>query len=273
MRLPPPHLWGMTQSMPALFVSHGSPMIVLDQSPARAFLEALGPELLRPKAILAVSAHFETAEPTLTAAAKPAMIYDFGGFPEPLYRMNYPAPGGPDLAARAATLLRDAGFAPRIDASRGFDHGTWTPLKLMYPDADIPIVQLSVQPHRDARWHFALGQALASLRDEGVLIVGSGALTHDLRAFFGRGAPGGSSPQVNAEAFAAWMAETIEAGRVEDVLDWERRAPAALQNHPTPEHILPLFVALGAGGPTRRRIHQSMDHGVLSMDAYAFAAA
>ena len=123
-RLPRRHLSGMTQTMPALFVSHGSPMIVLDESPARTFLEALGPDLPRPEAILVVTAHFEAAEPTLTDAAKPAMIYDFGGFPEPLYRMIYPAPGGPELAVRAAGLLRDAGFAPHIDPSRGFDHGT-----------------------------------------------------------------------------------------------------------------------------------------------------
>ncbi|MBT9447642.1 MAG: dioxygenase [Hyphomonadaceae bacterium] len=262
----------MTQPMPALFVSHGSPMIVLDESPARAFLESLGPDLPRPTAILVITAHFEATEPTLTTAAKPAMIYDFGGFPEPLYRMTYPAPGGPDLAAKAAGLLRDAGFSPRVDPSRGLDHGTWTPLKLMYPAADIPVVQLSVQPHRDARWHFALGQALAPLRGEGVLIIGSGALTHDLRAFFGRRAQVASSPEENAEAFATWMADAIETGRVDDVLEWETRAPAALQNHPTPEHVLPLFVAMGAGGPSRRRIHRSMDHGVLSMDAYAFAS-
>jgi 4,5-DOPA dioxygenase extradiol len=259
--------------MPALFVSHGSPMIVLDESPARTFLEALGRDLPRPTAVLVVTAHFEATEPTLTSAAKPAMIYDFGGFPEPLYRMIYPAPGGPTLASKAAELLRRAGFSPHIDPSRGFDHGTWTPLKLMYPAADIPVVQLAVSPRRDARWHFALGEALAPLRDDGVLIVGSGALTHDLSAFFGRRPPGGPSPQAYAEAFAAWMADTIESGRIDEALDWETRAPEALRNHPTPEHILPLFVAMGAGGPSRRRIHRSMDHGVLSMDAYAFASA
>jgi 4,5-DOPA dioxygenase extradiol len=263
----------MTHAMPALFVSHGSPMIVLDESPARTFLESLGPDLPRPNAILVVTAHFEARDPTLTSVAEPAMIYDFGGFPEALYRMVYPAPGEPDLAAKAAELLRGAGFTPRIDPSRGLDHGTWTPLKLLYPSADIPVVQLSVSPERDARWHFALGKALAPLRDEGVLVIGSGALTHDLSAFFGRRPPGGPSPQAYAAAFAAWMAETIEAGRVDEVLAWNTHAPEALRNHPTPEHILPLFVAMGAGGPMRRRIHQSMDHGVLSMDAYAFASA
>lgn len=258
-------------TMPTLFVSHGSPMIVLDQSPTRAFLEQYAPELPRPKAILVITAHFEAAQPTLTAAERPPMIYDFGGFPEPLYRMSYPAPGGPSLAMRAAELLQQAGFAPRIDATRGFDHGTWTPLKLLYPDADIPVVQLSVDPRRDARWHFQLGEALAPLRDEDVLIIGSGSLTHDLYAFFGRRAPGGPSPKDYAAAFAAWMAERIESGRIEEVLDWDVGAPDALRNHPTPEHILPLFVALGAGGPARRRVHEAMDHDILSMDAYAFA--
>lgn len=259
-------------TMPALFVSHGSPMIVLDRSPTRAFLEGYGATLPRPKSILVITAHFETAQPTLTAAAQPPMIYDFGGFPEALYRMNYPAPGAPALAMRAAELLQAAGFAPRIDDSRGFDHGTWTPLKLLYPDADIPVVQLSVSPQRDARWHFQLGEALSPLRDEGVLIIGSGSLTHDLSAFFGGSPPGGPSPKAYAAAFAAWMAEKIGSDRIDDVLDWEVGAPEALRNHPTPEHILPLFVAHGAGGPHRRRIHQAMDHDVLSMDAYAFAS-
>lgn len=259
-------------TMPALFVSHGSPMIVLDQSPTRTFLEGYGPALPRPKAILVVTAHFEAAQPTLTAAAQPPMIYDFGGFPEPLYRMRYPAPGAPALALHIAALLQQAGFAPRTDAARGFDHGAWTPLKLLFPEADIPVVQLSVDPRRDAHWHFTLGEALAPLREEGVLIIGSGSLTHDLSAFFGRRPPGGPSPKDYAAAFAAWMAEKIESGRIEDVLDWEVGAPEALRNHPTPEHILPLFVALGAGGPQRRRVHEGMDHDVLSMDAYAFGA-
>lgn len=263
----------MTETLPALFVSHGSPMIVLDQSPARAFLEGLGPSLPRPKALLVVTAHFEAGAPTLTAAPQPPMIYDFGGFPEPLYRMTYPAPGAPALADKAARLLGLAGFAPRVDPVRGFDHGTWTPLKLMFPDADIPVVQLSVDPRQDARWHYALGQALAPLRDEGVLIIGSGALTHDLRAFFHRAAPGGPDPRVYAKAFAAWMVEAVEQGRIDDVLDWRAKAPEALRNHPTPEHILPLFVALGAGGPRRTRLHHSMDHDVLAMDAYAFGSA
>ncbi|MDZ4776029.1 MAG: class III extradiol ring-cleavage dioxygenase [Alphaproteobacteria bacterium] len=259
--------------MPALFVSHGSPMIVLDQSSTRVFLEGYAATLPRPKAILVVTAHFEAAQPTLTAAQRPPMIYDFGSFPEALYTMTYPAPGAPALAMRAAELLQAAGFAPRTDATRGFDHGTWTPLKLLYPDADIPVGQLSVDPRRNARWHFELGEALAPLRDEGVLIVGSGSLTHDLSAFFGRRPPGGPSPKDYAAAFAAWMTEKVEAGRIDDVLDWAASAPEALRNHPTPEHILPLFVALGAGGPQRRRVHQAMDHDVLSMDAYAFASA
>lgn len=259
-------------TMPALFVSHGSPMIVLDQSPARTFLESHGATLPRPTAILVVTAHFEAAEPTLTGAATPRTIHDFSGFREALYHIVYAAPGSPSLAMRTAELLREAGFAPRIDATRGFDHGTWTPLRLLYPDADIPVVQLSVNPRRDARWHFQLGEALAPLRDDGVLIIGSGSLTHDLSAFFGRRPPGGPSPRDYAAAFASWMAEKIEGGRIDDVLDWETGAPEALRNHPTPEHILPLFVALGAGGTQRRRIHQSMEHDVLSMDAYAFAS-
>lgn len=258
---------------PALFVSHGAPTIVIDPIPAHDFLQAAGAKSPRPSAILVASAHFEAPGPTLTTHPAPPMIYDFGGFPAEMYAKQYPAPGNPALAERAGALLSGAGFAPRFDAARGYDHGTWTPLMLMYPEADIPVVQLSVDSRRNAAWHFAVGEALAPLRDENVLIVGSGSLTHDLRGFFVNPLPEAASPVDYARAFADWTHDAVTQGRTEDLLDWTARAPFALRNHPTPEHFLPLFVALGAGGRHQpaKRIHASYSHGVLAMDAYATA--
>jgi 4,5-DOPA dioxygenase extradiol len=257
---------------PALFVSHGAPTIVIDPIPAHDFLKAAAPAP-RPSAILVASAHFEAPGPTLTTHPAPSTIHDFGGFPPEMYAMRYPAPGDPALAAHAAELLGAAGFAPRLDAARGFDHGTWTPLMLMYPGADIPVVQVSVDSRRDGAWHFAVGEALAPLRDENVLILGSGSMTHNLRAFFTKPLPEAAPPEPWVSAFADWVHDALEDGRTEDLLDWTNRAPHALANHPTPEHFLPLFVALGAGGrdASAKRIHASYSHGVLAMDAYATA--
>ena len=165
---------------PAVYVSHGSPMVILNNTVATEFLRGYGRELGKPKAILIATAHFETRAPALSADAHPAMIYDFGGFPKALFEMTYPAPGDPALAQRAAGLLEAAGIKAYPVEGRGYDHGTWAPLKLMYPDADIPVVQLSVQPHMGGAHHVAMGQALAPLRDEGVLVMGSGSMTHNL---------------------------------------------------------------------------------------------
>jgi 4,5-DOPA dioxygenase extradiol len=254
---------------PALFISHGSPMIALEPSPARDFLLGLGESLGKPRAILVMSAHFEMREACLTSDARPAMIYDFGGFPRPLYEMRYDAPGSPELAARAGATLTDAGVKAYRVENRGFDHGTWVPLKLMYPAADIPVVQLSVEPLKDGAHHLALGRALAPLRDEGVLIVGSGSLTHNLFAMT-RGARAASAPGWVTD-FVDWVHARAGAGEAEALADWTR-APYAKENHPTPEHYLPLPFAAGAGGPGAkgRRLHHSIDMGVLAMDVYAF---
>ncbi len=258
-------------ALPALFLSHGSPMIAVSETPASAFLKGLARQLPVAKAILCVTAHWESESPRLSAAPRPAMIHDFHGFPEPLYRLNYAAPGSPELAARAAALLTEAGLGAELDESRGFDHGTWVPLQLIYPAADIPVVQLSVQPGQATAHHLALGAALRPLRDEGVLIVGSGNITHNLRAF--RGQPVDSPAEAWAEDFAEWLAAAVEAGRLEDLLAYRETAPEAARNHPSEEHILPFFVALGAATPGTpgRRLHRSMEHGVLSMDSYGFA--
>ena len=262
-------------ALPALFVSHGAPNIVLQTSASRDFLATLGDRLPRPRAIVSISAHFNAIRPAVVADPKPGMIYDFGGFERELYSMTYPAPGEPALAMDVAERLAAAGLEPALVAERGFDHGTWVPLKLIYPDADIPVVQLSVQPRRDPRHHWEIGRALEPLRHEGVLILGSGAMTHNLHAAFG--AFGGLRPLDEAApqwvtAFADWIADKVAAHDVEALLDYRERAPFAGRNHPTDEHLLPFFVALGAGGPDGLRIHDATNHGVLAMDAYRFAA-
>lgn len=255
---------------PALYVSHGAPSMIIEPVPARDFLAGLGRELgaERPTAILCATAHWLSAAPMVSSGRQPSTLYDFYGFPDELYAMTYAAPGSPQLAERAARLLTAAGMAAGLDERRGFDHGTWAPLKLIYPDADIPVVQLSIQPERDPAHHLAVGQALRPLRDEGVLIVGSGALTHNLEAYMGQALTAREPEWVSD--FAQWIAAAIDEGRVDDLVDYRRRAPHAVANHPTDEHFLPLFVALGAGAGRGRRLHASVTHGVIRMDAFAF---
>ena len=257
---------------PSVYVSHGSPMVILNNTVAKDFLSGYGRELGRPKAILIATAHFETRAPALSADAHPEMIYDFGGFPRALFEMTYPAPGDPDLAVRAAGLLEAAGIKAFPVEGRGYDHGTWVPLKLMYPDADIPVVQLSVQPHMSGAHHVAMGQALAPLREEGVLVMGSGSMTHNLYELSRLGRQMDLPAQDWVKSFGGWVHDAIEAGRTDDIAHWDTRAPFARQNHPSPEHFLPLPFAMGAAGPGAkgRRVHTSCEYGVLMMDAYAF---
>jgi 4,5-DOPA dioxygenase extradiol len=259
--------------MPSLFLSHGAPTLPLTDTPARAFLQQLGHTLERPKAILVISAHWETELPTVNAVDSNETIHDFGGFPRALYDMRYPAPGSPHFAARVAEQLRAGGFDCNIDRRRGLDHGAWVPLLLMYPRADIPVLQLSVQPHLGPAHHLRVGRALAPLRDEGVLIVGSGSFTHDLSEFRGRGPNDPAPDWVNS--FADWFDAALRKGRTDDLLDYRRQAPFATKNHPTEEHLLPLYAALGAAGENARaeRLHASSTYSVLRMDVYAFQAA
>lgn len=261
----------MTKPMPAVFVSHGSPMLVLDESAAHHFLKGMSDLVPRPKDILLVSAHWETDTPRVSLAKQPETIYDFGGFPQALYEMVYPAPGAPDLAGRAAACLEGAGIEVDRDPTRGLDHGAWVPLKLIYPDADIPVAQLSVQPNDGPEHHFRLGQALKPLRDEGTLILASGAVTHNLEEFFKNGFTRDSGAPDWVRSFAEWTAEAVSEGRMDDLLHYRSRAPHAVKNHPTEEHLLPLFVAMGAASDTleTERLHKSDAYGVLAMDVYA----
>jgi 4,5-DOPA dioxygenase extradiol len=254
--------------LPALFVSHGAPTLPLDREhPTHAFLKTLGADLPAPKAILVISAHWDTRAPALTTSAHPDTIHDFYGFPEELYRMRYPAPGSMDLVQRSASLLQGAGHEVHADDQRGLDHGAWVPLLLMYPQAQIPVVQLSLQTGAGAAHHLALGKALAPLRDEGVLLLASGGATHNLREFF-RPAPGQDESYV--PRFSCWLKDTLEQGDQQSLVDYRHLAPDAARAHPSEEHFFPVLVAAGAGGKAER-IHTAMTGASLSMDAYKFS--
>jgi 4,5-DOPA dioxygenase extradiol len=232
---------------------------------------ALAQRIGKPRAILIASAHWETNIPMVTGAAAPETIHDFGGFPEELYRIQYASPGDPALAERAQALLGQADICTGIEPHRGLDHGAWSPLLHMYPDADVPVVQLAIQSDRGARHHLALGRALQSLRDEGVLIIGSGHMTHNLRDFFtSRGQ--GNGVATYAREFRDWVDERVQRNAADELVDWDVKAPSALRAHPTPEHFLPLFVALGAAGEhwKTENVFAGFDGAVLAMDAYAF---
>jgi len=256
---------------PAVFVSHGAPSLALEPAdPTYGFLAGLGRTLGKPHAVVCVSAHWEAARPSVGAAEHPSTIHDFSGFPAPLYDLRYAAPGDPAVASRVAAMLEAGALPATLDARRGLDHGAWVPLSLMYPEADVPVVQLSVQNHLDAAHHAALGRALAPLRDEGVLILGSGGATHDLR----RLAWGASDDDVPADvrAFEGWLVAGVATGSTDELIAWRERAPSPASNHPTPEHFLPLFVPLGAAGPgTKGRVlHRAFAYGALSMAAFAW---
>jgi 4,5-DOPA dioxygenase extradiol len=254
--------------MPALFVSHGAPTLPLDVAhPTHAFLKGLGAMLPAPRAILVVSAHWDTPVPTLTTAAHPDTVHDFYGFPEELYRMRYPASGSMRLVQQTAGLLQSAGFEVHADAERGLDHGAWVPLLLMYPQAQIPVVQLSLQTGSGAAHHLAVGKALASLRQQDVLILASGGATHNLREFF-RPAPGQDESYV--ARFSSWLKDVLERGDQDSLVDYRRRAPDAVRAHPSEEHFFPVLVAAGAAGKGER-IHTALSGASLSMDAYKFA--
>lgn len=258
--------------LPALFLSHGAPTLPLTDAPARAFLEGLAPHLGEiPTAILVLSAHWETSEPTINTPAINPTIHDFFGFPRPLYEVRYPAPGAPALVDRVETLLGAGGLAVQRDPVRGLDHGAWVPLRLLYPAADIPVAQLSIETARGPSYHLRLGRMLAPLRKEGVLVVGSGSFTHDLSSFRAYAHALHAPAPAWVDDFADWTNAALEQGRTDDLLAYRDRAPHAARNHPTEEHLLPLFVALGAGGGGQaRHLHRSTTHGVLRMDAYAF---
>lgn len=255
--------------LPSVFLSHGSPMHALHAGEAGLAWAALGKRLGRPSAILIASAHWETNVPMVTGSERPETIHDFFGFPEPLYRLRYTAPGAPAIAQKAVQLLKEQGFTAAIDGCRGLDHGAWAPLLYMYPDADVPVLQLSLQPALGPRHHLALGRALRALEEDNVLVIGSGHMTHNLRDWM----RGQGKPEPYAAQFAEWVRERLEAHELDALADYRARSPVGARAHPTDEHFLPLFVALGAARENYapERIFKSIDAGILAMDAYVFS--
>lgn len=253
--------------MPVVFVSHGAPDALLKAPDAVACWREIGRQVPEPTAILTVSAHWEARCPTLSLSGAPETIHDFTGFAPALYRMQYPAPGAPAVAERAAALLAEVGITAELHPGRGLDHGAWVPLSAMYRGANVPVAQISLIRHGSAVAHLALGRALAPLRDEGVLILASGAVTHNFDWLDWRG---GADPLPQARAFTDWVGARLAEGNVPALLDY-RAAEHGHDAHPSDEHFLPLFVALGAAEndrPTRHQPHYA--YGSLAMDAYVW---
>jgi 4,5-DOPA dioxygenase extradiol len=257
-------------TLPSLYISHGSPLTALQPGPTGERLAELAAALPRPRAIVIASAHWLSRHPQVASTARPETIHDFRGFPSALYQLRYPAPGDPALAEKVARLMDEAGLAPTLDPGRGFDHGAWVPLQLLYPDADIPVVSISIQPEGGPAHHHALGQALAPLRDDGVLVIGSGSITHNLHDLGAGYSEEREAPYVRP--FIGWIEQKLADGDIDALLDYRRRAPFAQRAHPTDEHLLPLFVAWGAAGGQARaqRIDAGIDMGLLAMDIYRF---
>lgn len=265
----------MTDLLPTLFVSHGAPTFAVEPGVIGPKLSALGRafgrDFPRPRAVLMVSPHWMPATLQITTATRPETLHDFGGFPPALYQLQYAAPGAPDVASQVIGLLAAQGMAVQANPERGLDHGAWVPLMYLFPDADVPVLQLSLPRSQDPRLFLQLGRALAALRTQGVLVTGSGSLTHNLYEF--SGPRDDIDPYVTA--FAGWVRDTLARGDLDTLLDYRRQAPEAVRAHPTDEHFMPLFVALGAAGDrwtTNRAIDGGVAYGILSMDAWLFGA-
>lgn len=252
---------------PSLFVSHGSPMFALEPGVLGPNLERLGARLTALAAIIVVSPHWQTRGVRVTGAAAPETIHDFGGFPAPLYALRYPARGEPRLAAEVVALLQAAGFDASVDPNRGLDHGAWVPLRYLKPGSEVPVLQVSLPHDIDAAGALRLGRALAPLRDRGVLVIGSGSLTHNLYEFRQH-----ISDPGYAQTFADWVADAVARGDTEALVHYRTRAPHAVRAHPSEEHYLPLLVALGASDANEPRslIAGGMTYGTLSMDSFGF---
>ena len=253
--------------LPSLFISHGSPMLALQPGASGPALQALAAALPRPKAIVVVSAHWESHELLVSGSAAPETWHDFGGFPRELFAVQYPAPGDPRLANEIVELLQADGLTARVDNQRPFDHGTWVPLSLMYPAADIPVVQVSLPSRMGPAFQTRVGHALCSLRDQGVLLIGSGSITHNLGELDWRAGPETITPW--ALAFRDWVVEKLAAGDETALHDYRLLAPHAVRSHPSDEHLLPLYFARGAGGDFSVA-HQGFTLGALGMDIYRF---
>ncbi len=261
--------------LPTLFVSHGSPMCALRTSPVAEAWAALARDLPRPLAVLMVSAHWETELPMVGTAERPQTLHDFGGFPPALERIRYPAPGVPALARTALNRLAAAGLPASANGCRGLDHGAWVPLIHMFPQADVPVFQVSIQTSLGAPHHLRLGQALAPLSSEGVLTIGSGSITHNLGEWSRLAREHAPHPEPQPPApyvveFRDAIEAALRAGDLEFLADYRERAPHARRAHPTDEHFLPLLVAFAAADPHPQveRVDLGVDGGVIGMDAF-----
>ncbi|PMY39025.1 dioxygenase [Pseudomonas sp. GW456-L14] len=253
--------------LPSLFISHGSPMLALDPGASGPALARLAAELPRPKAIVVVSAHWESQDLRVSSNPQPQTWHDFGGFPAALFAVQYPAPGQSELAEQVAQLLRADGLPAQLDDQRPFDHGVWVPLSLMYPQADIPVVQVSLPSRLGPALQTQVGHALSSLRQQGVLLIGSGSITHNLHELDWHAGPESIEPW--AKAFRDWMIEKLAANDEAALHDYRHQAPNAVRSHPSDEHLLPLYFARGAGGEFSIA-HQGFTMGALGMDIYRF---
>jgi 4,5-DOPA dioxygenase extradiol len=242
-------------------------MLALEPGASGPALARLAAALPKPKAIVIVSAHWESSELLVSGNPQPETWHDFGGFPQALFEVQYPAPGNPQLAAEVVELLKADGLPARIDTQRPFDHGVWVPLSLMYPQADIPVVQVSLPTRGGPALQTRVGHTLASLREHGVLLIGSGSITHNLRELDWHAGPESVEPW--ARAFRDWMIEKLEANDEAALHDYRQQAPNAVRSHPSDEHLLPLYFARAAGGEFSI-VHQGFTMGALGMDVYRF---
>jgi 4,5-DOPA dioxygenase extradiol len=255
-------------SLPTLFLSHGPPTMVMEDHPARDFMRVIGPRFRSARAVLCISAHWETTGAMVSGSKRYATIHDFSGFPEELYGIHYPARGLPDVAQEIVSVLEGHSISCTVDHSRGLDHGAWAPLSLMFPDATVPVLQLSIQRSLDPRKHYGVGQALAPLRSRGILILGSGGAVHPLGYF--RPRFDGSPPETWALQFEGWLTDQVESGDHEDMIEYRKMAPYPDRAHPRPDHYMPLLVAAGASGGRGKKIHDSWAWGDVGMGAYEF---
>lgn len=256
-------------AIPSLFVSHGSPAFAIDAGTSGPALREFGEKLpANLRGVVVMSPHWMTRTPVVMTNAQPQTWHDFGGFPDELYTLQYPAPGSPALAQEVIDLLAKAGMPALPDAQRPFDHGAWVPLMHLLPKANVPIVQVALPARWDARQLFAMGQALQGLRESGVLVMGSGSMTHNLAEFFG----GERAAAPYVVEFSRWVEDKLQSGDFEPLFEHRSKAPHAHRAHPTDEHFLPLFFAMGAAGTRPRPDYLSREvmYGMLAMDSMSF---
>ncbi|MBX3655349.1 MAG: dioxygenase [Ramlibacter sp.] len=267
-----------SDAVPALFVSHGAPLFAVDAGETGPALTRFGAELAAAqpqglRGVVLMSPHWMARSPAVMTSAAPATWHDFGGFPPELYRLQYPAHGHPALGQEVIALLGQAGIEAQADAARPMDHGAWVPLMHLFPQADVPVVQVALPARQGPAEVFAMGRALRGLRGQGVLVMGSGSMTHNLAEFFG----GEREPAPYVVAFSRWVENALTQGHLDAMLDYRHAAPHAARAHPTDDHFLPIFFALGAAGfgepgVQPRYLSREVMYGMLSMDAFAMSA-